>query len=186
MRATKILSEDQEFVGRFLAVLGSGLVVASHSKVARPGFFIFASNFIQGYLEAEYLPKEDVLLKALEDCGFPGDSGPVGSMRAEHQRSRELSKTIGEAAKAWQAGDEGGRAEAVYSTSEYTGVMHRHFERLRNLINPLLDQWITPEGEVHIAEQLNLIEFADRDDQSPTSYKKIVQMLEEEVRDWER
>ncbi len=185
MRATKILVDDQEFVARFLAVLGRGLVVASHSKVARPGFFVFASNFMQGYLEPEYLAKEDVLLQALEDCGFPGDSGPVGSMRAEYARSRELSKVISAAAKAWQNGDDGGRAEAIYATSEYTGVMHRHFERLRNLINPLLDQWISPDGEVRIAEQLTKIEFADRDDQSPMSFKNIVKLLEDEVRDWE-
>ena len=185
MRATKILSDDQEFVGRFLAVLGKGLVVASRSKTARPGFFVFAANFMQGYLEPEYLAKEDVLLKALEDCGFPGDSGPVGMMRQEHAHSQELSKAIAEAAKAWQGGDESGRAEAIYATSEYSGVMRQHFERLRNLINPLLDQWVTSEGELRIAEQLTKIEFTDRDEQSPMSFKNIVKMLEDEVRDWE-
>lgn len=186
MRATKILSEDQEFVGRFLAILGKGLVVASHSKVARPGFFVFAADFMQGYLEPEYLQKEDILLRALEECGFPGDSGPVAAMRTEHARSRQLSKTIAEASKAWHGGDDSGRAEAIFATSEYTDLMHHHFERLRNLINPLLDQWVTPEGEVRIAEQLNLIEFADRDEKSPTSFRNIVKMLEDEVRDWDR
>ncbi len=185
MRVTKILSEDQAFVARFLAVLGKGLVIASRSKVARPGFFIFASNFMREYLETEYLRKEDVLLQALEDLGFAGDSGPVGGMRAEQKRSRELSKTISEAARAWQGGDDTGRAEAIYATSEYTGLMHHHFERLKNLINPLLDQSITPEGELQIAEQLNKIEFADREEQTPAKYLKIVQMLEEEARDWE-
>ena len=185
MRATKILSEDQEFVARFLAVLGKGLVIAGRSRSARPGFFVFASNFMRGYLEPQYLAKEDVLLKALEDCGFPPDSGPVGTMRGEYEHSRQLSQTISAAAKAWQEGDEGGRAEAIYAASEYTGVMHRHFERLRNLINPLLDQWITPDGERRIAEQLNKIEFADRDDESPMGFKNIVKMLEDEVREWE-
>jgi hemerythrin-like domain-containing protein len=185
MRATKILSDDQEFVGRFLTVLGKGLVVASHSKVARPGFFVFAANFIQGYLEPEYLTKEDVLLQALEDCGFPGDSGPVGMMRSEHRRSRELSKTIAEAAKAWQAGDDSGRAEAIYASSEYSGLMRQHFERLHNLINPLLDQWVSSDGEVRIAEQLTKIEFTDRDASSPMSFPNIVKLLEEEVKDWQ-
>ena len=185
MRATKILSEDQEFVARFLAVVGKGLVVAGRSKSARPGFFVFASNFMRGYLEPQYLAKEDVLLQALEDCGFPPDSGPVGTMRSEHARSQELSQTISEAAKAWQNGDEGGRAEAIYATSEYTGLMHRHFERLKNLINPLLDQWITPDGERQIAERLNKIEFADRDDKSPLGFQNIVKLLEDEVAEWE-
>lgn len=185
MRATKILNEDQEFVGRFLAVLGRGLVAASRSKVGRPGFFVFAAAFMREYLEGQYFVKENVLLQALEDCGFPADSGPVGTMRAEHRRSRELSTTISAAAKAWQGGDEGARAEAIYSSSEYSGLMRRHFERLRNLINPLLDQWVTPEGEIRIAEELNKIEFSPRDEQSPMSFPNIVKLLEEEVREWE-
>ena len=186
MRIVRILSVEQELVARFLAVLGSGLVVAGHSKAARPGFFIFASNFIREYLEPEYFRKEEVLLKALEDSGFPGDEGPVGGMRREYEKSREISKILFEAAKAWQAGDEGGRAEVIWATSEYTALMRVHFERLRNLIHPLLEQTITPEGEQKIAEDLNLIAFADRETASPDKYSKIVDMLEEEVSDWQK
>jgi hemerythrin-like domain-containing protein len=185
VRVTRILSKDQEFVARFLAVLGRGLVIASRSKTARPGFFIFASNFMREYLESEYFKKEDVLLQALVECGFPGDSGPVGGMRADHSKSRLLSATLAEAAKAWQAGDESGRAESIYTTSEYTGLMHHHFEQLRRLINPLLEQTITPEGELKVMEELNRLEFAVHDDQAPTSFPKIVDMLEEEAKDWE-
>ncbi len=185
MRVTKILSTDQELVGRFLAVLGRGLVIASRSKSARPGFFLYASRFMREYLEPDYFRKEEVLLQALEDSGFPADSGPVGGMRSEHRKSAEISRILSEAAKAWQAGDEHGRAESVWATSEYTGLMHHHFERLKNLINPLLEQSITEDGERKIAEGLNRIQFADREGQSPELYAKIVKMLEEEVSDWE-
>jgi hemerythrin-like domain-containing protein len=185
MRATKILQEDQEFVRRFLTVLGRGLVAAGRGKVARPGFFVFASTFMREYLEGQYFVREDVLLRALEDCGFPADSGPVGTMRAEHKRSRELSQTISGAAKAWQGGDDGARAEAIYSGSEYSALMRRHFERLQNLINPLLDQWVTPDGEIRIAEELNKIAFSPQEEQSPMSFPNIVKLLEDEVREWE-
>jgi hemerythrin-like domain-containing protein len=185
MRVTKILHSDQELVARFLAVLGKGLVIASRSKTARPGFFVVAAQFMREYLEPAYLRKEDVLLKALEEGGFPADSGPVGTMRAEHAKSRETSLVLSEAAAAWKAGDEHGRAESVWATSEYTGLMHRHFERLRTLINPLLDQTVTEEGELKIAEELNRIQFAGRADQSLEKYVRIVQMMEEEVGDWE-
>jgi hemerythrin-like domain-containing protein len=186
MRISKILSTDQDLVARFLAALGKGLVIAGHSKTARPGFFIFASNFIREYLEPEYLKKEGVLLQALEDSGFPGNEGPVGAMRREHQKSREISQTLYGAARAWQAGDESGRAEVVWATSQYTDLMRHHFERLRNLIHPLLEQTVTPEGEQKIAEDLNLIAFADREAEAPDKYSKIVDMLEEEVNSWER
>ncbi len=186
MRVANVLTDEQALVTRFLAVLGRGLVIAGRGKAARPGFFIYACNFIQEYLEPEYLPKEEVLLKGLEDCGFAPDEGPVGNMRHEQARSREISKMLFEAAKDWQAGNEDGRADVVWATSEYSELMHHHFERLKNLIYPLLDQSLTPLDEQKIAEQLNLIEFADRDRQDPDKYKKIVKMLEDEVKDWER
>ena len=185
MRATKILSTDQELVTRFLAALGRGLVIAGRGRSARPGFFIFASNFIREYLEPDYFKKEDVLLKALIDGGFPADEGPVGAMRLEHEKSREISQVLYDAAKAWQGGDEGARAEVVWATSEYTDIMRHHFERLRTLINPLLDQTVTAQDEQRIAEQLTLIEFADREAEGTEKYIKIVQMLEEEASDWE-
>lgn len=137
------------------------------------------------YLEPAYLRKEDVLLKALEDGGLPPDSGPVAAMRAEYAKSRETSLILSEAAAAWKAGDERGRAESVWATSEYTGLMRRHFERLKTLINPLLEQTVTEEGEQKIAAELNRIQFAGREDQSPEKYVRIVQMMEEEVSDWE-
>ncbi len=186
MRATKILNDEQELVTRFLAVLGKGLVIAGHSKSARPGFFLYASSFIQEYLQPDYLRKEEVLLRALEDAGFPSDEGPVGAMRIEYQKSGEISRVLHEAAKAWQGGDDTGRAEVVWATSEYTSLMRHHFERLRNLIHPLLDQTVTVEGERKIAEALNRIEFAEGARPSPDKYVKIVKMLEDEVNDWER
>ncbi len=186
MRATKVLSEDWEFVSRFLAVLGRGLVIGSRSKSARPGFFIFAANFIHQYMEGYYWPREAVVLQALEDSGFPHDSGPVGNMLSDQAKSREISHTLSEAARAWQAGDEHGRAESVWATSEYTDLMRHHFERMRNLINPLLDQSVSVEGERKIAEELNRIAFRQSEDEPADKYAKVVKMLEEEVGEWER
>ena len=186
MRVTRILSADQDLVARFLAALGKGLVAAGHSHVARPGFFIYASNFIQEYLEPVYFRKEEVLLRALQDCGFPADEGPVGGMREEYAKCRVASKMLIEGAKAWQAGDETGRPEVVWASSEYTGILRHHFEQLRNLINPLLEQWITPDDEQRIAEELNLLAFEDHEAEPVDKYVKIVQMLEEELHDWDR
>ncbi len=185
MRATRVLTEDWEFISRFMIVLGRGLVIASHSKTARPGFFIFAANFIHDYMEGYYLPREAVLLQALEDCGFPPDTGPVGNMRLDQRKSREISQALSSAARAWQGGDEHGRAESVWATSEYTDVMRHHFERMRNLINPLLDQSVSAEGERKIAEELNRIAFSGRESEPADKYVKIVKMLEDEVSEWE-
>lgn len=185
MRIIRVLKADQDLVAHFLAVLGRGLTVAGHSNAARPGFFIFAGKFIRGYLEPQYFRKEDVFLKALEDCGFAGDEGPVGNMRQEHEKSRRISETLFRAAKDWQGGDESGRAEVIFTTSEYTDLMRHHFDRLKNLIYPLLEQSVPVEAEENIAEDLNHIAFEDTEAGSVDEYIKMVQMLEDEVKEWE-
>ena len=94
MRIIKILRNDQDLVERFLDVFGSGLAAASQSRAARPGFFIFAGNFIDEYLEAIYFKKEEVLLKALEDYGFPPNSGPVGTMHEDIKNAMRYPKSL--------------------------------------------------------------------------------------------
>ena len=73
MRITKSLKGDQEILKRYLDVLGGGSVALGNSKLAQPDFFISAHNFIQEYIEEGFFKKEELLIKALEDGGFPPD-----------------------------------------------------------------------------------------------------------------
>ena len=57
MRIARKLSDDQEMIGRFIAVLGSGMIELSSNKFARPGFFILAHSFISEYIEAGFFRK---------------------------------------------------------------------------------------------------------------------------------
>jgi hemerythrin-like domain-containing protein len=184
MRITKYLRTDQETILRFLDALGGGSVVLGTSKLARPGFFIFAHNFIHEYIEAGFFKKEDLLIKALEDSGFPSDEGPIGSMRADQKKSREAAKLLINAAKGWQAGDEEARAEVGWATSEYTSTLRQHLDRLKNLIFPLLEQNMSPEDEHKIAEGLNKLSFANSMKGDVDKYVKMIEALEEELSDW--
>jgi len=184
MRIIKILHSDQELVERFLDVFGSGLAAASQSRAARPGFFIFAGNFIDEYLEAIYFKKEEVLLKALEDYGFPPNSGPVGNMHEGYQKCHEISKILTEAARRWINGDQPSRTEVIYASSEFSGVMHRHMELLKSLIQPLLEPALSEEDEQKAAVQLNVIAFEGESEDPLDKYEKLVKTLEEEVSNW--
>ena len=186
MRIIRILHDDQELVEHFLDVFGSGLAVASQSRSARPGFFVFAADFIHQYLEPVYFKKEEVLLHALEDYGFAPDAGPVGTMRGGTQKSREISKTLSEAGKQWLNGDDTSRIEAIWAASEYTGVMHRHMDLLKSLIHPLIEQSLTLEDEEKVAVRLNIIAFEDTNADSLDKYVKMVRTLEEEVLEWKK
>jgi hemerythrin-like domain-containing protein len=184
MRITKSLRADQELILRFLDALGGGSAVLSHSKQARPGLFIFAHTFIQDYIEADFFKKEDLLIIALENSGFPLDEGPVGAMLAEQKKSHEASEHMLNAAKGWQAGDEEARVEVGWAASEYTSTLRQHLDRLKNLIFPLLEQNVSPEDEHKVSEGLNKIAFENSLRGEADKYLKLIESLEDELSDW--
>lgn len=170
---------------RFLDAFGGGAAILSQSKRARPGFFLFAHTFIHEYITENFFKKEELLLTALEDEGFPADEGPIGAMHAEQKKCREAAEVLVNAAKAWQAGEEEARAEVGWAASEYSSTLRKHMDRLKNLIFPLLEQNLTAEGEHKIAAGFNnlLFEGTMKDDQ-PEKYLKLIETLEDELSDW--
>jgi hemerythrin-like domain-containing protein len=184
MRITKNLRSDQENINRFLAALGSGSVMLSSSKLVRPSFFIFAHSFIREYIEDGFFRKEELLMKALEDAGFPLNDGPINLMRSDHKKSREAAELLINAAKQWQAGDEDARAEVGWATSEYTSSVRQHLERLKNLIFPLLEQSISIDDEHKISEGINNIVFEGSLKDGSEKYLKLIEALEDQLSDW--
>jgi len=184
MRIRKALRADQDFTSRFLAVLGNALIIIAESKFGQPGFFILASHFIHEYMEPAYFRKVEVLLDSLEGYGFPSDQGPVGNMRKEHKKGREISQMLTEAAQHWKSGDEVSRADVIWAGSEYTSLMRRHSSLLNNLIFPLLEQSFSIEEEQQIAARVNLIGSAGAALTGSEKYIRMVETLEEEVSDW--
>lgn len=184
MRVTKNFRTDQELILRFLDAVGGGSAILMSSKLAGPGFFILAHTFIKEYVEDNFFRKEELLIRALDDNGFPTDEGPIGSMREEQKKSHEAGEHMWNAAKGWQAGDEEARAEVGWASSEYTSTLRQHLERLKKLIFPLLEQNISPEDEHKIAEGLNVIAFDNNTKSEPEKFIKLVESLEEELSDW--
>jgi hemerythrin-like domain-containing protein len=185
MRIAKLLRKDQETVLRFLDVFGGGsIALGMNNKNARPGFFIFATTFMHEYIEGSFFKKEELLMKALEECGFPPNDGPVGAMRNEQERSREAAEHLIKAAKAWQAGEKGARAEVGWAASEYSSTLRQHLDRLKNLIYPLLEQNISPEGEIKVAEGINNVVFESSMKNEPDKYTKLIETLDDELSDW--
>lgn len=184
MRIARKLSDDWELIDRFIAVLGGGMIELGSNKLARPGFFVLAHNFIVEFIEAGFFKKEELLIKALEDVGFPPDDGPIYFMRSEQKKSREISEQLIKAARQWQAGEDNARMDVGWAASEYTSNFRQHLKRLKNLIFPLLEQNLTIEDEHKIAEGFNTVVFEADMKNDPDKYNKMIKELEEELADW--
>jgi len=184
MRITKNFITDQENIIRFLDALGGATAILSNSKHAGPGFFIFAHTFITEYVDEGFFKKEELLIKALVDNGFPSEDGPIGSMRSEQEKCRESAEHLLNASKGWQAGDEEARGEVGWAASEYTSTLRQHLDRLKTRIFPLLEQNMSPDDEHKISEGLNTIAFENSLNGDLDKYIKLIESLEEELNDW--
>ena len=184
MRITKNLKVNQETIRRFLDVLGGGSVVLGKNKLAHPNFFILAHSFIQDYIEQGFFKKEEFLIKALEDAGFPAEGGPIGSLQTDHQKCRDAAVLLINASKQWQDGDEVARGELIWAVSEYTSTSRQHLDRLKNLIIPLLEQTFSLEEEHKISEELDNLVFESAFKNDPGKYIKLIETLEEQLSDW--
>jgi hemerythrin-like domain-containing protein len=184
MRIARKLRADQEMLNRFVAVLGGGMIELSSNKFARPGFFILAHSFIAEYIEGGFFKKEELLIQALEDVGFPSDDGQIYFMRSEQKKSRETAELMIKAAKAWQAGDDRARMDVGWAASEFTSNFREHLNRLKNLIFPLLEQNLSIEDEHKIAEGMNTVVFEADMKNDPDKFDKLIGELEEELADW--
>ncbi len=185
MRIAKNLRKDQETILRFLDVFGGGsAALGGSNKHAQPGFFVYGCTFIHEYVEGNFFRKEELVMKALEDAGFPVNTGVIGNMKSEQTKCRDAAELLSKAAKDWQGGDAGARIEVGWAASEYTSNLRQHLDRLKNLTFPLLEQNIAPEDEHKILEGLNNIAFENSMDAEAGKYIKLIETLEEELSDW--
>ncbi|MBC8334448.1 MAG: hypothetical protein ISR59_06675 [Anaerolineales bacterium] len=184
MRIARKLNVDREIIKGFNAVLGNGMIELSSNKLARPEFFILAHKFISEFIEGGLFKKEALVIKALEDFGFPTDNGPISFILSEQKKSREASLQMVGAAKAWQAGDEVARKDVGWAASEFTTTMREHLERLKTLIFPLLEQNFSIEDEHNFSEKFDTIVYEADGQNAPDKYEKLIVMLKEEIEDW--
>jgi hemerythrin-like domain-containing protein len=183
MRIARKLSADQETIHRFITVLGGAMIELSSNRLARPEFFIQAHAFIGEYIEGRFFKKEELLIKTLEDVGFPPEDGPIGFIRTEQIKSHDAAAHMFSAAEHWRTGDEQARVEVGWAASEYISTVRQHLARLKTLIFPLIEQNLSIEEEHSLSESVDKLVF-NGDLRNVEKYSNLIVTLEEELSDW--
>ena len=184
MRIARKLSDDQENIQRFIHVLGGAMIELSSNRLAQPDFFIQAHNFLKDYIEERFFKKEELLIKALEDVGFPSDDGPVGFLRSEQSKIHANAAHLIEAAEQWKAGDEAARADVGWAASECTSTLRQHLDRLKTLIFPLVEQNMSLEEEHELSNIVDSLVFDGETGDHARNYEQMLITLEGELSDW--
>ena len=184
MRIPKSLRADLENITRLITALSGASIEVRGNKRAKPKLFIIAHEFIGDYIHKGFFVKEELLINILQDAGFPSDEGPIGSMRADQQKSRDVNESLLHTAKQWEAGDEEIRIEVGWASSESASILRQHLERLKNLIFPLLEQTISVEEEDLISDAIKGVPTESEIKNNAEIYVKMLDEIEEELSNW--
>jgi hemerythrin-like domain-containing protein len=185
MRATEILKEEHIILERVLVALDLAAVGAAHQKAVRPGFFIDTYGFVLDFTEGFHFKKEEeILYRALEDVGLPVDGGQLGILLNEHEESRRYIRAMLTAAKEWDAGDTEARAEVIWATSGYTGLLHQHIARENTILFSLAKQMLSEEVQEQIALAFDRMGQQEAGEDILEKYLKVAIKLEKEASTW--
>lgn len=185
MKAIDILKEEHRVIERVLTILELAADHLEQGRAMRPGFFIKATEFIQGFADKCHHSKEEgVLFKAMADNGMPMQEGPIQVMLVEHELGRGYTQAMREAAQRLDAGDESAHVEVIRNARNYTALLREHITKEDNILYPMAENIIPP------AQQIKLVEdFENVEHEEPNAHEKYLALadtLEKEIKDSRR
>ena len=136
---TRVLRDEHQLI---LAVVGAleghlEAAVLDHPAIER------CVRFFRLFADACHHGKEeDLLFPALQECGLPGDSGPIAVMLHEHRLGREQVAAMARALPGSQAGDAADRARLVHAGRAYVDLIRNHIGKEDEVLFNMADQMV--------------------------------------------
>src|SRR3972149_10388378 len=79
-------------------------------------------------------------------------------MLAEHQEARFLTRSMREAARRLEAGDETARVPLVTNAQRYVALLRDHIEKEDEMLFPMADELLTPQAQSQVIRGSERIE----------------------------
>ena len=159
MQATDILSSEHRVIERMIAALETAADRLDAGQPVRAAFFIDCARFIREYADGYHHAKEEgVLFEVLARNGMPTDAGPIGVMLYEHERGRELTRGLREAAERLAAGDPDADAAVVDQARAYGELLAQHIHKEDVILFPMAAQTILPGEQDELLEAFARVE----------------------------
>jgi hemerythrin-like domain-containing protein len=136
-----VLRDEHKTILRVLDVLekitaksdsGGGLDIGSSRRCVE-FFRLFADA-------CHHAKEEDLLFPVLEQRGIPREGGPIGVMLYEHTVGRELTRKMGEAVEALDAGDASGEEAFRAAARQYLELLRNHIFKEDNILFTMGDR----------------------------------------------
>ena len=178
MQSTEILSSEHRVIERVIAALDAAANRLEAGEAVRPGLFLDATRFLRNFADGYHHGKEEgVLFEAMSRNGMPMDGGPIGMMRYEHDRARELTAGLGDAAERLAAGDRSVADTVVDCVRAYGELLTQHIYKEDNILSPMATHAIPLQDQDKVLDEFGRVERAQAEQGSKASYVELAQAL---------
>lgn len=182
MKATDILMQEHRVIERVLVTLEAAAQKVEKGEPVRPGLFIEAADFVQGFADGCHHKKEEgVLFVSMNAHGVPVQGGPVGMMLMEHEQGRTFIQGMRQAAERLASGDQTAREAVCRNAYGYVNLLRLHIYKEDNVLFPMANQVIPQEQQEQVAEGFEHIEHEETGEGVHEKYLALADKLEKEI-----
>jgi hemerythrin-like domain-containing protein len=182
MQATELLMQEHRVIEGVILSLERAADDLETGKEVRPGFFLDAAQFIQGFVDGcHHRKEEEVLFKAMVANGIPGQAGPIPVMLYEHEQGRAFNRGLREAAERLAVGDMAARAAIVQNARNYAGLLRQHIVKEDSILYPLAERALSPEQQDQVLADFEHVEHEETGAGVHEKYLSLAHALEKEA-----
>ena len=162
MKAIDVLMGEHRVIERVLDALEAAADALDRDQPVRPGFFLEAADFIAGFADGcHHHKEEDVLFDAIVTSGLPAEQGPIPVMLLEHEMGRAFTRKMRDAARQLTQGDATAARQVVKNAKGYVALLRNHIMKEDEVLFPMADQLLSPEGQDQVLQRFARIERED-------------------------
>jgi hemerythrin-like domain-containing protein len=182
MKATDILMEEHRVIERVLDTLETAVFRLQNGEDVRPGVFLQAADFIQGFADGCHHKKEEgVLFRHMAANGMPANAGPIGVMLHEHNQGRLFTRQMRAAARNWESGDVTALQAAIENALNYTRLLRQHIAKEDGILFPMAGRVIPVEQQDQVALDFDQVEHEETGVGVHEHYLSLAETLEKEI-----
>ncbi len=174
-----VLRGEHQVILRVLRVLRHLVDRSKRGEGLHTASAIQCAEFLRLFADAcHHAKEEDLLFPAMESAGIPREEGPVGCMLHEHTVARDLTKRMGDSARAVDAGDAGAEEAWCTAAHEYADLLSQHIEKEDTILFTMGDNLMANEVQHSLIEKFREVQQRSFDGKSRDELLKMADDLE--------
>jgi hemerythrin-like domain-containing protein len=110
-------------------------------------------TFLREFADVGHHGKEEkILFRAMVECGFPQEDGPIGAMLADHDQGRSLVSILSDRAEQSAPWGDSERQQISEVARSFADMLRSHIEKEDEILYPMAEQHLTPEAYERVGE----------------------------------